>query len=361
MKKYWILSMLSLALAALCYTINSRSQKGSDRQEFVALGSLIQNTEAIKLVVAETGKDKKSRVLRKLYTKDKIDTLKLPSIEKKFLTAMAHQATLLKKANDEQFSDLRVEADQLEEVLDIFRTAKSTKELTSALDAYQLCGDGKGNVKFTGYYSPIIPVSRKQESEFEQPIYLKNGAKDDDLSVVYVQSREVVRSMKVEGTAYLKFPDGRKQMVTFDGDFHTVEVTKETSHDLESTEDNHKKAKATFAVFTEKEKNNAMGVGTVPLTTDFSIAIDREYIPMGSVLLAEVPILDSKGELVRHEYRYVLAQDVGGRIKGAGHIDLYMGEGDEGQRRMQHMNKYGKLWLLLPKEKETPKLVAQKL
>jgi membrane-bound lytic murein transglycosylase A len=38
-----------------------------------------------------------------------------------------------------------------------------------------------------------------------------------------------------------------------------------------------------------------------------------------------------------------------GAIKGAGHIDLYGGVGEEGERYADAMHHYGELWLILPK------------
>jgi membrane-bound lytic murein transglycosylase A len=361
MKKYWILFSTSLALFATSYILYRSMKQEPEQKPQIALDSFIPNTESVK--VAQTGKDFKSRVLRKLYTKDRIDTLKLPKIDSKFLKAMENQVVFLKHAHDENFNGLDVEVEHLEETLDIFRSSKTPEQLAAALDAYQICGDGKGNVKFTGYYSPVISARRKQEGDYEHPVYLSHETKDNGLKVAYVRNIDEIKSMRMEGVAFLQFPDGDKQLVSFDGNFHTVEATNEESnHDLTDMADSKpKKVKATYTVFTETDVVKPIGAGKVPLTSDLTIAVDENYIPLGAILLAQVPILDEKGNLVRQEYRFVLAQDVGGRIKGAGHVDLYMGEGEKAKERIENMNKFGKLWLLLPKQKEGTKLVAQNL
>ena len=361
MKKYWILFLSTFALFSTSLVIHKLYNREIEQVQNVALDSFIQDSKTVKLV--SSGKDLKSRVLRKLYTKDRIDTLKLPKVDAKFLKAMENQVVFLKHAHDENFSDLKVEVDHLEEVLEIFRSSKTPEELTAALDAFQICGDGKGNVKFTGYYSPIISARRKQDNNYQHSVYLSEGTKSDRLKVVYVRDREEINSMRMEGAAYLQFAEGDKQLVTFNGDFHTVEAqNEESSHDLTNIEDSKPKlVKATYAVFNEKEMLKPVGAAKVPLTSDYTIAVDEDYIPLGAILLASVPILDAKGNLIRQEFRFVLAQDVGSRIKGAGHVDLYMGEGQPAKERIQNMNKYGKLWLLLPKEKAETKLVAQNL
>lgn len=318
--------------------------------------------------IAQDGRNKKPKVLRKLYTKDVIDALKFTPIEPKFLKAMENQKVFLRKFEDKTYGDLKIEADKLEEVLDIFRFAKSGEQLMETLDAYQICGDGKGNVKYTGYYSPVISASRKRDDAYNQPIYLssstvsskENNKKGGNLKIAYVRSSEDIRSMRMEGLAYLKFSNDDRILVSFDGDFHSIESDiEEISHDL--TDDKPKKVLTTYTVFTQKEKPKPVGAAKVPLTTDLTIAVDERYIPLGSILLAQVPILDENGNLLRQEYRFVLAQDTGSKIKGTSHVDLYMGEGQKGKDRIHYMNKFGKLWLLLPKEKESTKLVAQNL
>lgn len=45
----------------------------------------------------------------------------------------------------------------------------------------------------------------------------------------------------------------------------------------------------------------------------------------------------------------MLAQDVGGAIRGNGHVDVYCGVGEEGKQKAMALHHYGQLWLLLPK------------
>ena len=105
-------------------------------------------------------------------------------------------------------------------------------------------------------------------------------------------------------------------------------------------------------VFFRPSKARVSGAGPVPLTPEYSIAVDPKYIPLGSCLLAAVPIHDKKGNFTHHEYRILLAQDTGGAINGPGHVDLYTGIGKQAKRDAGYTHHYGGLWLLLPKEKE---------
>ena len=362
MKKYWItfFSTLLFSVATIAYF---RSIKESYQTENIALDSLIHDLDT-QLPLASDGKilisNKKSHKLWKIYTKTNIDSLTLPGIPDKFRQALEHQEKFIKNADTRDIGGLDIAPKHLNQVLNVFRRAKSKKDIANLLDAYQLRGDdNEGNVLFTGYYSPIIPARRKADAVFKYPVYLaKTANNEDDMSLAYVRDRRDIRSMQVEGVAYLQFPDGERRVVAYDGDSKRIETNQNEEGEPE------KMLVSYTSIFTQRDKNKAMGVAKVPLSNNFTIAVDDDYIPLGSVLLAEVPILDDNGNLVRTEMRFVVAQDRGGKIKGTGHIDLYMGEGDEARARIKNMHKYGRIWLLLPKrteaEKQT-KLLAQKL
>jgi len=103
-----------------------------------------------------------------------------------------------------------------------------------------------------------------------------------------------------------------------------------------------------------------VGAANVPLTPLYSAAVDPSIIPLGSILLAQVPKLDAYGNLIGHEFRLLLAQDKGGAIKGSGHIDWYQGIGERSPLFMQvNSSNLGKVWLLLPQHPTPQQLIAQ--
>lgn len=355
MRKYWIAFLSSVAtLTIVIFAYRSFKESG---QQKVVLDSLISDSELVEL--NQTGKDTKSRAFKQLYTKTPLDSVYLPSVNGKFLKALEYQYALLKQQPQERdLGNLQIDVEQLEKVLDAFRSTKSPQELAAALDAYQICGaDKRGNIKFTGYYSPVISVRHQRDAVYKYPFYLAKSKEDKDYTTVYVRDRKEIASMRIEGTAYIQYPSGDKKLVTFDGQYGTSEEEVENTDD-ETT----KKVLTSNVVFTTKSvaaQPKPFGAAKTPITSDFTVAVDNDYIPLGSVLLAQIPIVDEKGNLIRHEYRFVLAQDTGSAIQGTGHVDLYMGEGEAAKVKASHLNKYGKLWLLMPKEQE--KLVAQNL
>lgn len=61
----------------------------------------------------------------------------------------------------------------------------------------------------------------------------------------------------------------------------------------------------------------------MPLVARASVASDRSLIPAGSILLAEVPLLNQQGKFTGHyQMRLMVALDVGGAIKGSTSISI---------------------------------------
>ncbi len=343
---YSTASVLFLSSIAFLFTFSRKHT--AETEQKILLSSLIPDVTA--LTLRADGKDSK-KILRKLYTRANLQDVSLPKISSKFLQALEHQESLLKEIGDKQkFGNVDISTAELRQVVEAIKKVKSPQELNDWVDMYQICGsDMRGNVKFTGYYSPIVHARHKRESGYEVPVYiaLKNT---EDLHVVYVSSKDDIRRMRIEGYAYLVFSNGDRQLIAYDGNSRAI-----------ADEDANKKDLVTHCVFTPKEKIAPTGSGKVPLTANYTVAVDDDFIPLGSVLLAEIPIIDEKGNLVGKELRFVLAQDTGSAIQGSGHIDLYMGEGESAKRNTRFMNKYGKVWLLLPKTSESQNTLANNL
>ena len=99
-------------------------------------------------------------------------------------------------------------------------------------------------------------------------------------------------------------------------------------------------------VYFKQRENSASGSLGLRLTATRSIAVDRRYIPLGSMLYLNASIKD---ETVS---RIVLAQDTGGAIKGAIRADLFMGFGADARETAGKLKSPLKLWILLPKNKK---------
>jgi membrane-bound lytic murein transglycosylase A len=96
--------------------------------------------------------------------------------------------------------------------------------------------------------------------------------------------------------------------------------------------------------------NGPIGALGVPLTAQYSLAVDRRFVPLGApVLLAtSYPASDERLE------RLMAAQDTGGAIRGVVRSDFYWGTGAEAGSYAGRMRQPGRMWLLWPKGEPPP-------
>ena len=87
----------------------------------------------------------------------------------------------------------------------------------------------------------------------------------------------------------------------------------------------------------------------VPLTSGYSVAVDRKVIPLGSLLWLSTTRPDGSS-LVRP----VAAQDTGGAITGEVRADLFWGTGDAAGQLAGDMKQQGQIWMLWPKGAALP-------
>ncbi|MBU0721000.1 MltA domain-containing protein [bacterium] len=98
-------------------------------------------------------------------------------------------------------------------------------------------------------------------------------------------------------------------------------------------------------VYFRKTEQAASGSLGLELTPKRSIAVDRRYIPLGSMLYLNAEIKEKSIS------RLVLAQDTGGAIKGPVRADIFLGYGDEAMNFAGELKAPLRLWILLPKNR----------
>ncbi|EQB35383.1 hypothetical protein M947_08860 [Sulfurimonas hongkongensis] len=97
-------------------------------------------------------------------------------------------------------------------------------------------------------------------------------------------------------------------------------------------------------VFFQKKPHSASGALGLVLEPMRSIAVDPNKIPLGSMLFLKSKIDD------KDINRVVMAQDVGGAIKGTLRADMFFGSGEDARLSAGHLISPLSLWILLPKE-----------
>jgi len=89
----------------------------------------------------------------------------------------------------------------------------------------------------------------------------------------------------------------------------------------------------------------AVGALGVPLTAQYSMAVDPSVIPLGLPVFLATTWPNSELEL----NRLMLAQDTGGAIKGTIRGDFFWGFGPEAGAYAGSMKQQGRMWVLFPK------------
>ena len=336
-------------------------------------------------------------------SENELEKVQLPRFTKELVKGLKYQLKVLNYRKKEQLQANGVidpSTEKLEKTVQLLldQQEADTPNFSSSLDAIQLAGDdGQGSVYFTGYFTPVLEVSHTQTSEYKYPIYARpqdwtgklptrrqidgeGVLKGKGLEIAYTKNLLDIYFMQVQGSGIVEYEDGTNQILAFAGtNGHRYRSVGQYMMQQGYANEQNVSLKKIKEFFREnpnlidpllfvnesyvffslvKYQKTPKGAGHVPLTTEYSIAVDRDHIPMGSCLLAKVPIIDNQNRIAHYEWRILIAQDVGGAIKGPGRVDLYTGVGEDGRRKASALHHYGKLWLLTPRADKEPKMTA---
>lgn len=104
-------------------------------------------------------------------------------------------------------------------------------------------------------------------------------------------------------------------------------------------------------VFFRRIETGPLGNLEVPLTPGRSIALDSRLFPKAALcfISTKKPLTDERGGIARWVpfSRFVLNQDTGGAIKGAGRADIFWGSGPYAELAAGSMRQEGELFFLL--------------
>ncbi len=109
-------------------------------------------------------------------------------------------------------------------------------------------------------------------------------------------------------------------------------------------------------VFFRLDTGPSLGNIGVALTPDRSIATDSRLFPKGALafISSQKPVIENG---VIKEWvpfaRFVMNQDTGGAIKGAGRVDLFCGRGSSAELTAGNLQQEGRLYFLVRKKNKT--------
>lgn len=272
--------------------------------------------------------------------------------------------------------------------------------------------DGSSQGLITGYYEPRLSGSRIRTARFRYPLYAApDDMLTIDLSEVYPQLKDMRLRGRLEGRRILPYfsradidegkgalrgrelfwvdnavdlfflqIQGSGRIELADGALVKVGYADQNGHPYISigrkliemgelkieqasmqgikhwAEQNPDKLTAllehnpSYVFFRELPEGLSAPLGAlgVPLTDQYSIAIDPRTIPLGAPVFLSTTYPNTAEPL----NRLMLAQDTGGAIRGAVRADFFWGFGDQAGAQAGRMKQSGQMWVLFPKGAE---------
>jgi membrane-bound lytic murein transglycosylase A len=272
--------------------------------------------------------------------------------------------------------------------------------------------DGSDHGLITGYYEPLLKGSRHMSERFRYPIYsapddmlevdlsdaypqLKglrlrgrlNGKKvvpyfnraEIDAGTAMLQGHELfwvenaveLFFLQVQGSGRIELEDGRRVKIGYAeqngypyiaigkrliemGELKPEEVSMLTIKNWADANPERLfillDQNPSYVFFRELPDTLSAPLGAlgVPLTNEYSLAVDPRTIPLGVPVFLSTTLPNSQEPLNRLMY----AQDTGGAIRGAVRADFFWGFGERAALQAGRMKQSGKLWVLFPKGME---------
>ncbi|MBI1417229.1 MAG: murein transglycosylase [Limimaricola sp.] len=242
-----------------------------------------------------------------------------------------------------------------------------------------------GTPLFTGYFEPILDAALTPDDRFRWPLYRlpadiaenppgPTRAQIDRLGALAGKGLELcwlddpvaAFFLHVQGSGRLRLPDGSTFRVGFAGktghSYRSLgaelvargalapgQVTADTIADWARRHPDAARdameANASYVFFRQLdglgEEDGPLGALGVPLTPDRSVAVDPAHVPLGAPVWIEVPGYAPRGRLM-------VAQDIGGAIKGAQRADIFCGTGAKAGAVAGGLRQTGRMIVLVP-------------
>ena len=239
---------------------------------------------------------------------------------------------------------------------------------------------------FTGYYEPELEGSPRQTGPFQFPIHrlpdeVVSGTpwltrkeietsgvlNNRDLEIAWLSDPVDVFFLQIQGSGRIRLTDGSVLRVGFGGrNWHPYKSVGQEMIRRGLLKENEASAarirswvrdnparglkilwhNPSFIFFQEinrlSENDGPIGAMNRPLTAGRSLAVDPEYVPLGSPVWVE----KNGGKPIQ---RLMVAQDTGAAIKGAQRGDIFFGSGAQAGDTAGRIRHGGRLIILLPK------------
>ena len=280
-------------------------------------------------------------------------------------------------------------------------------------EVLESAGGETGRVLFTGYYEPTIEASLTPAPGYAAPVLgappdlvevplapfgerfrgervvgrlegkrvVPYWARADigagrlaplELELAWAKDPVALFFVEVQGSGTLRLPDGSERRIGYAGSngrpYRSIgalliqegAIAKEAmsmqalrawlaAHPAEVPRVLHHNESYVFFRFLEGAALGALGR---PVTPGRSVATDLRLFPRGALafIQTERPVAGPDGSVVwKPLTRFVLNQDTGGAIRGAGRVDVFWGRGPEAELAAGMMKQEGRLFFLVPR------------
>lgn len=265
------------------------------------------------------------------------------------------------------------------------------KYFENNFQAYEIRNSAGGDTGLiTGYYEPVMNGSLTRTSTYTVPLYsypsawrkskpnpgpsraeLMSSGILQGSEIAWVQDPVAAAFMQIQGSGKIRLDDGRILRLGFAGtndqpfksfaqwllDRKEITRSEATMQGISQWAKRNPgqvnemlNANPRFVFFKELPGNVAADLGPngalgVPLTSERSIAVDLQALPLG----APVFLVTTKPLSSQPLQKLVMAQDTGKAIVGGVRADYYWGSGDSAGEMAGRMKQNGRMWLLLPR------------
>lgn len=278
--------------------------------------------------------------------------------------------------------------------------------------ALKIIGEDPG--LFTGYYAPLYKGSRVKSEKFSTPLYMvpedlqnidlgdfdeslkgrsiigevrenkfvpykdreaidRGALENKGLELVWLEKPEESFFLQIQGSGFIELEDGEIFHVGYaerngrpyraigrflieSGDIAREDMSLQAIRRW--MDENPEKSmqlmwkNPSYVFFRKGEGDKPVGSLGVGLTPGRSLAVDRNYIPLGVPLWLQTyqEISSDEGGIINIPdlNRLVIAQDTGGAIKGKIRGDVYWGIGDLAELKAGPMKDMGTYYILVP-------------
>ena len=239
---------------------------------------------------------------------------------------------------------------------------------------------------FTGYYEMELEGSVVKTNKYKHPVYAhsdkvntkiprskieKGALKGKKLEIVYVADKAGLFFMHIQGSGKIRISKDSYIKLGYAGQnghpYFSIGnyLTKNNLIDKNTASaesiikwlnaNPHLAAEVmnlneSYVFFRERKEHHPVGAMGVEVTPMRSLAVDRSFIPLGIPLWLETSYPRENKKLpLKPFHRIMIAQDVGGAIKGAVRGDVFFGSNKQAERYAWYMANKGRYFILVPK------------